>query len=185
MSFSFDQLLGLHRGEHALVVGCGPSLRLIDCCVVKDWWGPVIGVNACFDLVWPDYWISVDRLGNQIAFFPNTDYGVGECPKYEFKWSSGPKLNVMEYSGLKMLGSGAMTAFTAAIYMGCNKISLIGVDFRQDTKGRNYYWQGPGERAPYMGHKCWQIVEYFKDLVQQAREQGVEVENLNPKSLVK
>jgi hypothetical protein len=210
----FYKLKGVHCGRQAFVIGNGPSLRVEDLDRLEN--EITFAANKIYlsfdetkwrpsyylvedDLVYKQNYEKIKSLDCCPKYFPNSakgwgeiidsasyfhldytpintaDDAIGKCPIKGFRWGSS-----VVYSALQF-----------AIYMGCNPIYLIGVDFSflMPQKGAD------GIQLTYEGEKNhfhkdyrkegekWNVpnLEYqhhaLSQLAIQVRDLGIEVYN--------
>jgi len=184
-----------HSGCTAHVLGNGPSLNST---VGKISNGHiVIGVNGAFIARPLDYWICLDDMDNFNKPI------MTECKGYFIKDSTSIKLlsktwtsydikkpdYILENGGfniqqdaLSWNGSSVHAALNLAIYMGCVKIVLHGVDYNN----RSHFYKPELEcpTAPKDWGDMHRHIVGFEKLGTFAASKGIIITNANPKSML-
>lgn len=183
MERDIKDYINRHKGEPALVCGCGPSILQFDPCFYACWPGVTLGCNGIGVLFDPEYYFNVEKLQN---YFLDRDAG-NERVKFFFKEPIMSHLDTARTGRLSMYGSVALVAFSAAFQMGCDPIHMIGVDFTGHGN-RLYFYESPrrAEECPaYMRADRNSLnVHALNRAISQAREAGTRVVNLSKISRV-
>ncbi len=177
---------GLHAGETILVCGCGVSLNDLP----LDPPGITIGVNDIGRRFDPSYLVVLNPpsqfRGGRFrhvaesraqALFTQLELGIAHPRIVRFRLG--------EYAGTDLSGATALpytrnstyVALCLAIYMGAKRIGLIGVDFTDD-----HFFARTGPHP--LGREIGTIDREFGALAAAARERGVQVVNLSPRSRI-
>lgn len=183
MTLEIKDYINRHKGQPALVCGCGPSILQFDPCFYACWPGVTFGCNGIDALFDPEYYFNVEQLQN---YFLDRDTGNGRV-RFFFKEPIMSHLDTARTGRLSMYGSVGLVAFSAAFQMGCNPIYLIGVDFTGDGN-RLYFYEAESQSRlwrPYREPKVNDLnVHAFNRAILRARESGTRVVNLSKISRV-
>ena len=142
---SIGKYIGVHKGEKALVCGCGPSITQFDLKWYKHWDGPTYGANKIWYWFEPTYYFSIYSLGNR--FLDNKKNSI-----VDFDWCD-PVRKVCEDKTKLCMSTIGLTLICAAYRMGCSEINLIGIDFTVSECGEIYFYSRPSSAKHYMRPK--------------------------------
>lgn len=166
-----------HKGDHALVCGCGPSVRQYDPEWFMTWKGPTFGCNRIL------YWFT-PRYHFSIYAYENCFCDTTTNHKVKFDWyNKAAPINLEKDGSLPHKGTVALAALNAAYQMGCSPISIIGIDMKASKDGRRYFYDQPGTGDEYLvgSHGMWMRL-YLQEAIDMLRWRGVEVINLSEDS---
>lgn len=165
MTMSLDNVRGRYRGRSAVVMGAGPSLRLVDQRITRH---VTIAVNDAISKV-PDseFYVSDDpsmlrhwhwdvvRSSKCLVTVPEKEWGLdglarngvvaGRVVHFPRQLPTGTRM--LPSDGKLIYGpSSAHTAVSLAVVLGCSPVYLVGCDCRC-VEGKKYFWEFPGQNV--------------------------------------
>jgi len=142
-NLKFEDFKDKHVGKTVYIVGTGASLRDFDWNKIRDQYTISYNKSVFHIPFWTDYYWIWDRNGNEENIYNLMDFAP--LPKFsKYKWIRVKRLPVGDNrlfgpEGLRRAGSSAIYATELALWMGFEKIVLLGQDLYVD---RWYsYWQ--------------------------------------------
>ena len=144
-------MLNKYEGRKFLVLGNGPSIDCYENEFYHNFDGITIGINYIRQRFVPDYFVSVDFMGNSVM----QNFGeTAELYSYKTKcmrpmgdgtWKTGEPHLRNEY--VIPCKTSAARAMTIAYAMGASELHLVGIDLCCSPKGKPYMKE---RRASYM-----------------------------------
>lgn len=176
----------IHKGSHILVCGLGSSLNQLE--NPEDY--ITIGVNDIGRKFDPDYLLVLDAISNfkedrkehiissrAKYVFSHVNIELKNSKLIIFKLGKRGGTSFKDDNSLDYTCNTPYVSINLAIYMGANKIGVIGVDFTD-----NHFYKKTG--AHLLSRRLDTINKEFEILNIAARKHGVEIVNLSTESRI-
>jgi glycosyltransferase involved in cell wall biosynthesis len=176
-----------HKNKTIIVCGCGRSLTTLK---ETDEY-ITIGVNDVGRLFPPDYLVVLNALRTFTTerrqwieatrpqqVFSQLNIQIPETPLARFKLGRRGGTDISQQGVLPYSNNSPYVAVCLARLMGAKRIGMIGVDFSED----HFF----GKTGKHNLRNTLPLIErHFKSLTRACHEDGTEIYNLNPASLLK
>lgn len=151
----YENFENKHKGQTLYIIGTGASLRDFDWNKIRDENTLAYNKSVFHIPFWPTYYWIWDRNGNEENIYNLMDFApLSKFSKY--RWIQVKRLPVGDQrlfgsEGLRRAGSSAIYAIELALWMGFEKIIILGQDMYVD---RWYsFWQKVATPAHFKANK--------------------------------
>lgn len=189
----------LHKGERCFIVGTGPSLTKADMDLIKN--EKIFGVNAL--CLWTEYIQNINYfcIGDDVAYkklyrlLPEDTFVSSQCLNSSYKGKNFQPLPVNRFSSfwpysnkkfsidaskkIYSFNSVIFLAIQLAIYMGFQKIYLLGVDCNYRSTKMYSVDHGIRHSGEYMKDAGEEMIENFKFVRTYLKEKHIDVSIYN------
>ena len=151
----YEDFENKHKGDTLYIIGTGASLRDFDWNKIRDEYTLAYNKSVFHIPFWPTYYWIWDRNGNEENIYNLMDFAP--LPKFsKYRWIQVKRLPVGDQrlcarEGLRRAGSSAIYSIELALWMGFDKIIILGQDMYVD---RWYsFWQKVETPAHFKANK--------------------------------